>query len=178
MCEVLRLRHFPSVKTIFHYIYIFSPNFHIFAFSVGEFSCGRMESSGSCCACAFCFHFYGNAAKTLIPAFPFRHFTPASPLICSPLLTVHFPATHSGALKCRFIRISYVSILNRLFMFEFYFIVFFYAWHRPHFGPFCFAWFYFSGVLDSSGYIKFRKLYAKSGPPTLNSQLWTLSWLY
>lgn len=139
MCKVLRLAHFPSVKTIFHYIYIFSPNFHIFAFSVGEFSCGRMESSGSCCACAFCFHFYGNAAKTLIPAFPFRHFTPASPLICSPLLTVHFPATHSGALKCRFIRISYVSILNRLFMFEFYFIVFFYAWHRPHFGPFCFA---------------------------------------
>jgi len=65
-------------------------------------------------------------------------------------------------------------------MFEFYCI--FYALHRPHFATFCFFYFIFlyflsflreslSRISMSAGYIKFRKLYAKSGPPTLNSAL-------
>lgn len=125
-----------SVKTIFHYIYIFSLNFHILA-GVGPgcgCGCGRRKGRGvkwillCLLRAAFCFHFM------VMPPSPYSF---PYPLYFSSFFLffgLTFSNSHFPALKCRlarsFGRISYVSILNRLFMFEFYCI--FYALHWPH----------------------------------------------
>lgn len=167
MCSVKSSDYatFPQRK---QYFITFTYSHSIFIFShspVGGTGSGTgtgtgsegMESKGSCWDWAFCFHFM---------VMPPRSFSPP-------------PLSSTRSLKCRFIRISYVSILNRLSMFEFYCI--FYALHWPHSAlrplrpptshPDCFIPFFVLFLPTSSrvalpmsaGYIKFRKLYAKSG---------------
>lgn len=128
-----------------------------------------------CLARAFCFSFYGNSLHS-------PHRSHRSRTLCRgqaqwrpQVLSCSFSLSLSLSLPFSSPRISYVSILNRLFMFEFYCIFLCFA-----FGQFFFAFYYtllslslllFYGPCalwhcHAVGYIKFHKSYMRKSQAT------------